>query len=108
MSLVVQVGHWLRDPNSLYRLPVGRLVKTRLDVGHPWEEGIRTQLPPAEDLDLGSVEVMARLSNAEYPSTVLHHGDAGALDLPLAGFPAQLRDKLVDHGQTGGPDGMAT
>jgi hypothetical protein len=63
---LVQVGHWLRNPNTLYQLRVQRLIKTRLDVGHPWEEAVRKHLPPAEPLDLDSVEVLPRLPDEDY------------------------------------------
>jgi hypothetical protein len=64
---LVQIGHWLRHPSSLYRLRVAGLVKTRLDLGFPWEENVRDHLPPEEGpLDLASVEVMPRLSDGEY------------------------------------------
>lgn len=63
---LVQIGHWLRNPNSLYQLPVTKLTKTRLDLGHPWEETARKHLPPTEPLDLASVEVLPRLSDDEY------------------------------------------
>jgi len=62
---LVQVGHWLRNPNSLYQLKVHTLVKSRLDVGHSWEDDARLHLPD-ESLDVESVRVIARLNDAEY------------------------------------------
>jgi hypothetical protein len=63
--MIVQIGHWLRHPNSLYKLSVSSIKKARLDVGHPWEEDLRKHLPK-EPIDLSSVEVIPRLSNNEY------------------------------------------
>lgn len=64
---LVQIGHWLRHPDSLYRLRAPGLQKTRLDVGHPWEEGVRAQLASEEGApELESVEVMPRLPDGEY------------------------------------------
>ena len=62
---LVQVGYWLRNPNSLYQVKTTQLSKARLDVGHPWEEKSRQHLP-ADNLDLDSVEVIPRLDNDEY------------------------------------------
>ncbi len=63
--MLVQVGHWLRNPNSLYKLQTRRLIRARLDVGHPWEEQARQHMPN-EVLDLESVKVIPRLDNDEY------------------------------------------
>ena len=62
---LVQVGHWLRNPNSLYKLNTKKLTKSRLDVGHPWEEQARRHFP-TERLDLDSVELIPRLDNDDY------------------------------------------
>ena len=61
---IIQIGHWLRNPNSLYKLRT-RITKARLDVGHPWEESVRKNFAP-ESLDIGSVQVIPRVSNGKY------------------------------------------
>ena len=64
---------------------------------------------PAGPVGLLAQDVNAHggLARAEGASSVFRHRYAGPLDLPLAGFPAQLRDQFVDHGQARGADGMA-
>jgi len=63
--MLVQIGCWLRNPNSIYKLGVRSLVPARLDPGFPWEEESRRHLPP-EELDLESVRLVPRLSDAQY------------------------------------------
>lgn len=63
--MLVQIGHWLRDPNSLYQLETRRITRARLDVGHPWEQQARQHIPAA-GLDIDPVHVIPRVSDEEY------------------------------------------
>ena len=63
--MLVQVGHWLRNPNSLYQLQTTKLTRARLDVGHPWEEKVRQHIRP-KSLDLDGVKLIPRVDNKRY------------------------------------------
>ena len=62
---IVQIGSWLRHPNSFYHLQSPELEKIHLDPGYPWESGVRSNFPP-EQLDWESVRKVERLSDRQY------------------------------------------
>ncbi len=61
---VIQIGSWLRNPNSLYELRC-RTRRARLDTGYPWEEDTRARMKlPA--VDKGNVLVIPRADDDGY------------------------------------------
>lgn len=80
---IIQIGSWLRHPQSFYQLQPGKLEKVMLSPGFPWEAGVRSNFPP-EDLDWSSVRKIERLADGQYDELLsrnvvfLHLVDASA------------------------------